>query len=265
MPSFRVGVVSRDPRDARRAAARRSSTSAAGPERAYVLTQLTGAGRGRRSRRREHHRRRARARHRRLARRALEPRARRRGAQPGAGHGMKLRYTSLQVDVGADRSRRSSRRPRRACPVVVAGLHSQVAAIAVAFKHAPARRRGSSYVMTDGGALPIAISDLVWRAARAGPRRRDRHVRARVRRRLRSGLGARRARDRPPRRRGADAVVVAMGPGSAGTGDPARVQRHRGRTRARRGRRARRHARSRRCARRSPIRGRATAACRTTA
>ena len=39
-------------------------------------------------------------RHRRLARRALEPGARRARGEPGPGHIMKLRYTSLQVDAG---------------------------------------------------------------------------------------------------------------------------------------------------------------------
>jgi hypothetical protein len=45
-------------------------------------------------------------------------------------------------------------------PVVAAALHSQLPAIAVAFKErAPAKRL--AYVMTDGAALPIALSDLV--------------------------------------------------------------------------------------------------------
>lgn len=82
-------------------------------------------------------------------------------SQPGAGHIMKLRYTSLQVDTGA--SEELHGQPPLTLdgmPVVACGLHSQIAAVAVAFKRvAPAKRL--AYVMTDGGALPIAISDLV--------------------------------------------------------------------------------------------------------
>ena len=107
--------------------------------------------------------------------------------------------------------------------------------------------------MTDGGALPIAISDLVWQLRERQSARRDDHMRPRVRRRLRSRLGPRRARGRAPCRGEADAVVVAMGPGGAGTANPARLQRHRGRPGPRRRDRTRRPTRSRRCARRSPI------------
>jgi Protein of unknown function (DUF3866) len=127
---------------------------------------------------------------------------------------VKLRYTSLQTAVDAAGENGESSAPDLAgLPVVVAGLHSQVAAIAVAFKQAlPAGRL--VYVMTDGGALPIAISDLVW----------DLRERSLIDTTVTCGhafggdieavslydalLGARPA---------ADAVVVAMGPGGAGT------------------------------------------------
>ena len=118
-----------------------SGSSSTTARRAYVLTAADRSGGGRRPGRGQHHRRRARARHRRLARRALEPRAATRGDAPGGGHIMKLRYTSLQVDTGA-----AEERPPRAStgrsdldglPVVVCGLHSQVACVA-------AVRRGPS-------------------------------------------------------------------------------------------------------------------------
>jgi hypothetical protein len=82
-----------------------------------------------------------------------------------AGAGMKLRYTSLQVEVdGADPDDGAD---LAGLPVVAAGLHSQVAAIAVAFKQLRPTAR-LVYVMTDGGALPIAISDLVWQLRERG-------------------------------------------------------------------------------------------------
>src|SRR4029079_11713 len=74
--------------------------------------------------------------------------------------GMKLRYTSLQVDVGQSEPRDVTTIDHM--PVVAAGLHSQVAAIAVAFRHVRPNGR-LVYVMTDGGALPLAVSDLVCR------------------------------------------------------------------------------------------------------
>src|SRR5262245_5527005 len=82
-------------------------------------------------------------------------------SQPGPGHIVKLRYTSLQHDAGAaeeDHPDLPATVP--GLPVVVCSLHSQVAVVA-----AVARRRGPAarfvYVMTDGAALPLALSDLV--------------------------------------------------------------------------------------------------------
>ena len=132
------------------------------------------------------------------------------------------------VHEPAGRRRRTSEPPTASdrstgMPVVVAGLHSQVAAIAVAFKHARPDAR-LVYVMTDGGALPIALSDLVCELRERGLL--DATVTCG------HAFGgdyeavsvygalavARHVAD-------ADAVVVAMGPGSAGTADPARLQR----------------------------------------
>ena len=78
-------------------------------------------------------------------------------SEPGAGHIMKLRYTSLQVDTGAATEEAIDLGGK---PVVACDLHSQLAAVAAAFDQAAPRRRLSS-VMTDSAALPLALSDLV--------------------------------------------------------------------------------------------------------
>jgi hypothetical protein len=78
-------------------------------------------------------------------------------SEPGGGHEMKLRYTSLQVDTGAAADNGGD---LGGTPVVACDLHSQLAAVAAAFvEGAPGRRL--SYVMTDSAALPLALSDLV--------------------------------------------------------------------------------------------------------
>jgi Protein of unknown function (DUF3866) len=134
------------------------------------------------------------------------------------GHLMKLRYTSLQVDVVAS----EEKHPDLAdvgdisgMPVVAAPLHSQIAAVAVAFKTLRPDAR-LVYVMTDGAALPLVISDLVWQL------RQRRLIDATVTCgqafggdheavSLPSALVIARHIEK------ADAVVVAMGPGSTGT------------------------------------------------
>jgi hypothetical protein len=84
-------------------------------------------------------------------------------SEPGPGHIIKARYTSLQADVGST----EEHWPELAdvdsiagLPVVAAALHSQLPAIAAAFKQARPDAR-LAYVMTDGAALPLALSDLV--------------------------------------------------------------------------------------------------------
>jgi hypothetical protein len=83
--------------------------------------------------------------------------------QPGGGHIMKLRYTSLQADTGAAEERHPDiPSTLDGIPVVVCSLHSQMGVVAAAFAaEAAAQRRRLAYVMTDGAALPIALSDLV--------------------------------------------------------------------------------------------------------
>jgi hypothetical protein len=135
---------------------------------------------------------------------------------PSGGHIMKLRYTSLQVDTGAVVERGEWNPGSQLVPVVVCSLHSQVAVVAAMFASAAPGKR-LAYVMTDGGALPIVMSELVHELRSKG---------------LLSGtvttghafggdieavnvtsglLGA--AHDLS-----ADAIVVGMGPGVVGTG-----------------------------------------------
>jgi hypothetical protein len=81
----------------------------------------------------------------------------------GPGHIIKGRYTSIQSDVGSTEEHLESLAEVESIsgmPVVAAALHSQVPAVAVAFKHrAPGARL--AYVMTDGAGLPLVMSDLV--------------------------------------------------------------------------------------------------------
>jgi hypothetical protein len=94
--------------------------------------------------------------------------ARRELKQPGPGHIMKLRYTSLQVDTGSaeellapdDDGELPEPASLDGVPVVACSLHSQVGIVAAAVaERAPGTR--VAYVMTDGAALPLALSDLV--------------------------------------------------------------------------------------------------------
>ena len=81
----------------------------------------------------------------------------------GPGHIIKGRYTSLQADVGSTEEHLEALAEVESIdgmPVVAAALHSQVPAVAAAFKDRAPRAR-LAYVMTDGAGLPLALSDLV--------------------------------------------------------------------------------------------------------
>ncbi|HEY5887799.1 MAG TPA: DUF3866 family protein [Acidimicrobiales bacterium] len=81
-------------------------------------------------------------------------------SEPGPGHIMKLRYTSLQVDTGAGEEDHPEVPPTLdGTPVVVCTVHSQVPCVVVAARAARPDTR-IAYVMTDGAALPLAFSDL---------------------------------------------------------------------------------------------------------
>ena len=84
-------------------------------------------------------------------------------SEPGPGHIMKARYTSLQTDTGSAEEHWAEMADITSIdgmPVVAAALHSQVPAVAAAFKQRRPDAR-LAYVMTDGAALPLALSDLV--------------------------------------------------------------------------------------------------------
>ena len=85
-------------------------------------------------------------------------------SEKGPGHIIKARYTSLQTDVGSAEEHFDRELADidsiDGMPVIAAALHSQLPAVAVAFKEARPDAR-LAYVMTDGAALPLALSDLV--------------------------------------------------------------------------------------------------------
>lgn len=138
-------------------------------------------------------------------------------SSPGPGHVMKLRYTSLQADVGSAEEALSGEPPSLpGTPVVVCQLHSQVACVAAAFKHI-APSRSLVLVMTDWGALPVVLSDLLADLRRAalidavvsaGEAFGGDHEAVNVV----SGMHVAAAVA------GADAIVVGPGPGVVGTG-----------------------------------------------
>ena len=161
MPSFRSGRVTRL-LEQRSGLQRVEVDLGDGPERAYVLTQLTGTvaegdpvivnttavelGLGTGGWHVVHWN---------LARDAWSER--------GPSHVIKGRYTSLQADVGSAEEHLAELAEVESIdgmPVVAAALHSQVPAVAVAIKDAAPELR-VAYVMTDGAGLPLALSDLV--------------------------------------------------------------------------------------------------------
>jgi hypothetical protein len=89
--------------------------------------------------------------------------ARDRWSRPGPGHILKARYTSLQADVGSTEEHWTELVDVDSIdglPVVAAALHSQLPAVAAGYRAAAPGRR-LAYVMTDGAALPLVLSDLV--------------------------------------------------------------------------------------------------------
>ncbi len=137
----------------------------------------------------------------------------------GPGHIMKLRYTSLQADVGSTEEHldeaASAHTSIEGMPVVATPLHSQVPAVVLAIRAARPDAR-IAYVMTDGAALPLAFSDLVATMCErdlltttitAGQAFGGDHEAVTVH----SALAIARHQVR------ADVAVVAMGPGIVGT------------------------------------------------
>jgi hypothetical protein len=81
-------------------------------------------------------------------------------SESGPGHILKLRYTSLQCDTGAAEEVDGSAADLHGTPVVACVVHSQVPCVVAAARHARPDVR-VAYVMTDGAALPLALSDLI--------------------------------------------------------------------------------------------------------
>jgi Protein of unknown function (DUF3866) len=138
---------------------------------------------------------------------------------PGPGHIMKLRYTSLQADTGAaEEDHPDLPGTLGGVPVVACSLHSQVAVVAAVVHHLRPDAR-VAYVMTDGAALPLALSDLVHAL-------RERGVVAATVTAGHAFGGDLEAVAVPSALAlarhvvGADVVVVGMGPGVVGTASP---------------------------------------------
>lgn len=137
---------------------------------------------------------------------------------PGAGHVMKVRYTSVQADVGVAEEVAGYAPPSSLAgvPVIVCPLHSHLAAVSCGFASAAPGKR-LVYVMTDGAALPLVLSDLVFdlrsrgllaASVSAGQAFGGDHEAVATLSGLDVAVGVAHA----------DAVVVAPGPGSVGTG-----------------------------------------------
>jgi hypothetical protein len=140
-------------------------------------------------------------------------------SEPGPGHLMKLRYTSLQIDTGAaEEDHPDLPRSLEGVPVVVCSLHSQLPPVALALRAVVPDAR-ISYVMTDGAALPLAFSDLVADLVSGG------HLTGTITAGHAFGgdleavsIPGALALARHVQQ--ADAVIVAMAPGVVGSGSP---------------------------------------------
>lgn len=140
---------------------------------------------------------------------------RRSWSKPGPGHIMKVRYTSLQTDTGASEEDADPGTDLHGRPVVACSLHSQVPVVAATFL---ARRPDAriAYVMTDGAALPMALSDLVVRMKEVGLV----HVTLTAGHAFggdREAVSVPSALAAAVNLEGADLVIAAMGPGVVGT------------------------------------------------
>jgi hypothetical protein len=135
---------------------------------------------------------------------------------PSGGHVMKLRYTSLQADVGVAEEHRNLEDDIAGAPVVALALHSQLGPAAAAVKCVNPRLR-VIYVMTDAGSLPLALSDLVadlraWELLDGTVTTGHAFGGDAEAVNVRSGVAVARLH------LGADVILVGMGPGSVGTG-----------------------------------------------
>lgn len=89
------------------------------------------------------------------------------------GHIIKMRYTPLQVPILSVEEQESPHHERMSntelfgMPCIIGSLHSQLAPVVLTIK-AVAPKVKIAYVMTDGGALPLALSDTVNRLKMSG-------------------------------------------------------------------------------------------------
>lgn len=145
---------------------------------------------------------------------------------PAAGHIMKLRYTPWQIQVRALEEQPEAgflgpgaevATVLAGMPVAVGELHSQLAPAVLAAHAAAGRRLRLAYIMTDGGALPAALSQVV----------QELRARGLVQAVITAGhafggdgesVTVHSALEAARRWARAEVAVVAMGPGIAGTG-----------------------------------------------
>jgi hypothetical protein len=92
----------------------------------------------------------------------------------GDGHIMKLRYTPMQINCLAVEAQESpyhevfnSFDSLENLPVITGTIHSMLAPIVLTLKYIAEKKR-IVYIMTDGGALPIWMSDIVKRLRSRG-------------------------------------------------------------------------------------------------
>ncbi len=94
---------------------------------------------------------------------------------PEAGHIMKLRYTPYQVKVLSVEEADSpyaafmqQANSLEGTPVIIGTLHSMLAPAAAALKKLANKQLKVVYLMTDGAALPLTLSRLVWELREKG-------------------------------------------------------------------------------------------------
>ncbi len=142
----------------------------------------------------------------------------------GPGHIIKARYTPFQVRCLAVEEESSGYQNTlqesasiRGLPIVACELHSMVAPVAAGIKETAGDKVQVAYVMTDGGALPLSFSRLIS----------DLRDKALIDTVITCGhafggdfeaINIYSALCAAKECENADAVVVAMGPGQAGTG-----------------------------------------------
>jgi len=143
---------------------------------------------------------------------------------PSAGHIMKLRYTPVQeavlsVEEEASPHRSAIREFQNldGMPVICCELHSQIAPAAAALKALTDGKVRVAYIMTDGAALPIGFSRLVFELLEKGLLDQTITCGQAVGGGI-EAVNLYTALVAAKEVAGADAVIVCQGPGNAGTG-----------------------------------------------